>query len=321
MNKEIVAIVFLALFSVILGSSQVYATETITLRSGNGVVGNQDSEITAFHDSPSFGPFTQPIEAVCNDLSIVEGTTSRPFIIPPRDSVPTGFDSGPGKFDYKPHLDSDTNAKWISTTVKGLDGGTALYLQDFTLDAFDKVFLEFGFLVDNELGDADDVGLLINCQPVNPSAKLLGGKKEYFQIDQQLSDNSYDITSLVSTGKNILYVYTINTEAGPAGIQYSAKINVESLQEPAIPDWIRNNAKWWSEGAIGDSDFTSGIQFLIKEGIMQIPETAQSSNGEGSEEIPSWIKNNADWWSQGLISDDDFVKGIQYLVEQGIIKV
>ena len=88
-----------------------------------------------------------------------------------------------------------------------------------------------------------------------------------------------------------------------------------------IPNWIRNTAKWWAEGAIGDSDFTSGIQFLIKEGIMQIPETAQSSNGEGSEEIPSWIKNNADWWSQGLISDDDFVKGVQYLVEQGIIKI
>jgi len=39
------------------------------------------------------------------------------------------------------------------------------------------------------------------------------------------------------------------------------------------------------------------------------------------QEIPSWIKNNADWWSQGLITDNDFVKGIQYLVEQGIIKV
>jgi len=29
----------------------------------------------------------------------------------------------------------------------------------------------------------------------------------------------------------------------------------------------------------------------------------------------------ADWWNQGLITDDDFVKGIQYLVEQGIISV
>jgi len=92
------------------------------------------------------------------------------------------------------------------------------------------------------------------------------------------------------------------------------------MEKPQIPDWIRNNAKWWAGGAIGDNDFVSGIQYLIKEKIMQIPETAKAATGR-SEEIPSWIKNNADWWSQGLISDNDFVKGIQYLVEQGIIKV
>ena len=104
-------------------------------------------------------------------------------------------------------------------------------------------------------------------------------------------------------------------------------INVGTVSEDmneetksAIPNWIRNNAKWWAEDAIEDSDFTSGIQFLIKEDIIQIPETTQASS-DGSHEIPSWIKNNADWWSQGLISDDDFLKGIQFLVEQGIIRV
>jgi hypothetical protein len=40
-----------------------------------------------------------------------------------------------------------------------------------------------------------------------------------------------------------------------------------------------------------------------------------------SSEIPAWIKNNAGWWADGQITDDDFVKGIQYLVEQGIILV
>jgi len=88
-----------------------------------------------------------------------------------------------------------------------------------------------------------------------------------------------------------------------------------------IPDWIRNNAKWWSEGAIGDNDFTSGIQFLIKEGIMQIPETAQPTREVSAEGVPDWVRNNAGWWADGLISDDDFVSGIKYLVEQGIIKV
>jgi len=96
---------------------------------------------------------------------------------------------------------------------------------------------------------------------------------------------------------------------------------VQSTSTAKIPDWIRNNAEWWAQGAIGDSDFVSGIQYLIKEGIIQIPETSKSSSTSDSEEIPSWIKNNADWWSQGLISDADFVKGIQYLVEQGIIQV
>ena len=38
-------------------------------------------------------------------------------------------------------------------------------------------------------------------------------------------------------------------------------------------------------------------------------------------QIPTWIKNNAKWWAQGEIGDSDFVKGIQYLVQQGIIKI
>ena len=89
-----------------------------------------------------------------------------------------------------------------------------------------------------------------------------------------------------------------------------------------IPEWIRNNASWWVAGNIDDQAFVGGIQFLIKEGIIQIPETAKSSTTlSGSQEIPAWIKNNADWWSQGLISDDDFLKGITFLVENGIITV
>ena len=40
--------------------------------------------------------------------------------------------------------------------------------------------------------------------------------------------------------------------------------------EAKIPDWIKNNAGWWSQGLIGDSDFVSGIQYLITNGIMQV---------------------------------------------------
>jgi len=37
--------------------------------------------------------------------------------------------------------------------------------------------------------------------------------------------------------------------------------------------------------------------------------------------IPDWIKNNAKWWADGQISDDDYIKGLQYLISQGILKV
>ena len=46
------------------------------------------------------------------------------------------------------------------------------------------------------------------------------------------------------------------------------------------------------DGSIDDDSFVQGIQFLIKEDILKIPPTTQGSSS-GSNEIPSWIKNNA----------------------------
>jgi len=87
-----------------------------------------------------------------------------------------------------------------------------------------------------------------------------------------------------------------------------------------IPDWIKNNAKWWVSGLIDDETFVQGIQFLIKEEIIQIPPTVQGTNS-GGPEIPDWVKNNANWWAQGLITETDFLKGIEYLVKNNIINV
>jgi len=92
-----------------------------------------------------------------------------------------------------------------------------------------------------------------------------------------------------------------------------------SNPEIKIPDWIKNNAGWWSTNLIEDSDFVSGIQYLIKEGIMTIPQTQSGQSTD--QDIPSWIKNNAGWWADGLIEDSDFVSGIQYLITNGIMHV
>jgi hypothetical protein len=94
---------------------------------------------------------------------------------------------------------------------------------------------------------------------------------------------------------------------------------IASDSEIVIPPWIKSNAGWWSDGLIGDSDFVSGIQYLINEKIMTIP--PGQSGESSSQEIPPWIKSNAGWWSDGLIGDSDFVSGIQYLISNGIMQI
>ena len=88
-----------------------------------------------------------------------------------------------------------------------------------------------------------------------------------------------------------------------------------------IPVWVRNNANWWSENQIDDSDFVAGMQYLIDKKIMKIPETQVASESSGEASMPDWIKNNAGWWAEGLISDDDFVQGMQWLVANGVMRV
>jgi len=101
----------------------------------------------------------------------------------------------------------------------------------------------------------------------------------------------------------------------------SAGIDSASAQQnDNLQDWIRNNAKLWSENRIGDHDFIQAIQGLIYLGIIkntEVPQYVETS----TKEIPSWIKNNARWWSQGLISDDEFIQGIQFLLSNEIIIV
>ena len=149
-------------------------------------------------------------------------------------------------------------------------------------------------------------------------------KVDYFCINEKIGITLVHKTLGDFGEKNLKLILQSESEDVTSKILEKINDNLSNKaknSESIIPDWIRNNAEWWSQGEIGDSDFISGIQYLIKEEIMQIPVTEEIGTLTETEEIPSWIKNNADWWSQGLISDDDFVKGIQYLVENGIIVV
>ena len=94
---------------------------------------------------------------------------------------------------------------------------------------------------------------------------------------------------------------------------------ISTNEEISIPDWIRNNALWWSEEQIDDNTFIQGIEYMIKNKIILIPQIPQETLA--SEEIPSWIRNNAAWWADGQIDDKTFVQGLEFMIKTGILHV
>jgi hypothetical protein len=92
-------------------------------------------------------------------------------------------------------------------------------------------------------------------------------------------------------------------------------------EQSSVPSWIKINAHWWADGVVSDVEFLSGIEYLILENVLEIPTTSPSNTGEFDTKIPSWIKNNAGWWADGVVSDVEFLSGIEYMLEHGILTV
>ena len=65
--------------------------------------------------------------------------------------------------------------------------------------------------------------------------------------------------------KKFSIIFTI-TIIGFLGFSITA-----SAADSAIPEWIKNNAKWWSEGSISEGDYIKSLEYLITNGILQIP--------------------------------------------------
>ena len=166
-----------------------------------------------------------------------------------------------------------------------------------------------------------------NLKPLRSLAQEEGRNFFYSQSGQ--AQKSTLVKEQPGNANYVIWVYglapqTVVPNTTPDYVQVNIAVAGTVTTPPGqslnIPNWIKNNAGWWANNQIGDSDFVSGIQFLINQGIMKIPATTPGI-GTGSDQIPAWIKNNAGWWANNQISDKDFVSGIQYLIENGIMKL
>ncbi len=74
-------------------------------------------------------------------------------------------------------------------------------------------------------------------------------------------------------------------------------------------------------GMLANSDMQKKMLLAICIGIFLIGFVSISADGTSTYSIPNWIKNTAGWWSEDKIGESEFLKGIQYLVDNLILEI
>jgi len=105
----------------------------------------------------------------------------------------------------------------------------------------------------------------------------------------------------------------------PGGKILTSPNTVSIPSGPSVLGWAKAVAGFWCGDEMDDAFFIVAVQHMINNDVIIVPATA--SGGSGAQEIPNWVKNNACWWFQGLITDSDFASGLQYLIGQEIIRL
>ncbi|KAF6246169.1 hypothetical protein C6990_10325 [Nitrosopumilus sp. b3] len=120
--------------------------------------------------------------------------------------------------------------------------------------------------------------------------RFVGVKKEKVIEDIEKSIDNYGFAvitmhpqefSMIKDGKNvnelnidqITELKELLDEIQEYNIKFVTldKINQNS-KENSIPQWIKNNAEWWAAGKIDDQTFIQSLQYLVKQGILIIPQ-------------------------------------------------
>ena len=113
---------------------------------------------------------------------------------------------------------------------------------------------------------------------------------------------------------------TYHIDATYSGTNSSTVFTLINSDKIVIPSYDKNIIKLWSNGnQYTDASFANVIRELVQYDIIHISKlTNQTTNVV---HIPSWVKNHARWWSDDLISDNDFGLAIQYLIQAKIMTV
>ncbi len=168
----------------------------------------------------------------------------------------------------------------------------------FTISAFGQSVYGYGGPPENNSANNYTVEISTNQENYSLGESVIfTGNVNKYDEDRSLRITIFDSSkNLISTKKTPVDTY--------GKFSYTVELNEKF-----------SDGKFIVKSQYGNSKSTVNTSsFLIVSGI---PSTMESS----SSEIPVWIKNNAGWWADGSIDDSSFVQGIQFLVQEGFMKI
>jgi hypothetical protein len=122
--------------------------------------------------------------------------------------------------------------------------------------------------------------------------------------------------------QNDKLIFEAGTDPNDLGILASEGIDYQKITIPT-QDTYRLDIVLIGQGITYDPKYagiTSAIIEIGPGGIISIP-IDQKPPPSQEISIPDWVRNNAGWWASGQITDNDFAKGIEFMIKEGIIRV
>ncbi len=247
------------LYAIGTTASLVEGAQTITLRSGNGSPGSQDTQVRI--KIYSNNDCNTPSDGDCAAVRLAGA---------PHAFIPLVPDSA-----WIPGLESDPAARWIAT-ANGFAPQSALYGIPFEIEdvPIEAIVLDLRYASDDSIH-----GVYVNCRLVSP-VTLEPCDVGHFDGENQFSN--LDITSFVQAGQNWLYLNLDNMGSlYVAGVIFSAKITVIGNE------FRRGDAN--DSGAINIADAIFILSHLFTHGPVPSCRDAADANDDGRLDVADAI--------------------------------
>jgi len=245
-----------------------------------------------------------------------------------------GTDATDGSF---PNFPAQSSSIWGTGLNKDYPGRTShetarALAKDQTLHEWCRLVN----LVDIQYGKSGVKGLLDNWTN-SPEAKTSCKFPISFWTQVDASSTSYQMPDWIKTNARWWADGTTTDKEFASTMGFLVKEKIISVNIPMnndgsilvndnlqIPNWLRNNAKWWVDGKIQDSDFTSGVEYMIKEKVITFSEKkivkSENINGKISNEDLKSLYLISKWQESSAISLSKLNDQQQKILKEFVVK-